>query len=305
MKITICGSMSTVEAMSQAERQLITAGFEVEKPNFAEKQLHVAYEKDATKKRGFIDEHFAKIDVSDAILVTNLAKNGIEHYIGGNTLMEMAHAYASGLETFLLHDIPDVGYRDEIAGMHPIILDGDLDKLSEYFAALPTAYISSESPVKRLAVSRAFRRAGIPVQTHAQPLASGVSEQPASIDETYEGALNRHQQLVKKLGQKTGDYFVTIESGIFTPRSEHDYFGTTVIVVEKEGERHVGIDTDIEFPRQMTDRVPSEFKDLGALVKAEYGATTSDPYPYLTKGRLTRANILENALHNVLIQFRD
>jgi len=126
-----------------------------------------------------------------------------------------------------------------------------------------------------------------------------------SIDETYEGALNRHEQLVKKVGKAAGDYLVTIESGIFTPRSEHNFFGTTTLVVEKDGERHVGIDTDIEFPTHMTNRVPSEFKDLGELVKTEYGAATSDPFPYFTNGKLTRVKILENALYNVLIQFSE
>lgn len=303
MKITICGSMQFDDEMQAAKTTLEGYGYEVEKPNVVEGHVYADnLDENAHLKRGFIDEHFEKIDRSDAILVTNLAKNGIENYIGGNTLMEMGHAYAQGLELFLLNDVPEVSYRDEIAGMHPIVLDGDLGKIPEYFDGLPKVYISSESPVKHQAVSRAFRRAGVPIQTMAEPLPSGVSEQPVSIDETYEGAINRHEQLVKKLG-KTSDYLVTIESGIFTPRSEHNYFGTTTLVVEKNGERHVGIDTDIEFPRHMTTKVPSEYKDLGALVKAEYGATTSDPFPYFTAGKLTRVKILENALYNVLIQF--
>ena len=298
--------MSSKEAMTTTEQQLQKSGFEVEKPDFAESEVHGRFERDARMKRWFIDEHFAKIDRSDAILVTNLAKNGIENYIGGNTLMEMGHAYADGLDIFLLNDIPDVSYRDEIAGMHPVVLDGDLGKVSEYFGSLPKVHISSESPVKHLAVSRAFRRAGIPVQTVAEPMPSGVDEQPASIDETYEGAVNRHEQLMQKVGKvASDDYLVTIESGIFTPRAEHNYFGVTALVVEKGSERHVGIDTDIEFPRHMTDRVPSDFKDLGELVKKEYGATVSDPFPYFTNQKLTRAKILENALYNVIVQLQD
>lgn len=303
-RITICGSMQFDAEMQTAKEMLEAFGYEVEKPNVVEGHVYTDnLDANTHLKRGFIDEHFAKIDRSDAILVINLAKKGVEHYIGGNTLMEMSHAYADGLEVFLLNPIPEVGYKDEIAGMHPIVLDGELDKIPEYFASLPKTHVSSESPVKHLAISRAFRRTGLPVQTVAEPLPSGVSEQPASIDETYEGALNRHKQLVQKLGKHAGDYFVTIESGIFTPRAEHNFFGTTAIVVEKDGERHVGIDTDIEFPKHMTDRVPSEFKDLGELVKAEYGAATSDPFPYFTGGKLTRPKILENATYNVLVQF--
>lgn len=166
------------------------------------------------------------------------------------------------------------------------------------------AYISSESPVKHNAVQAAFNRLNVDVETVAVPMPSGVNEQPKSLDETYEGALNRHNQLVTELGEKaTGGYLITIESGIFTPRPEHNFFGTTTLVVEKDGERHVGIDVDIEFPKHMTDRVPHEFKDLGELVKKEFGATTSDPFPYFTGGKLTRQDVIENALYNVLVQF--
>lgn len=165
-------------------------------------------------------------------------------------------------------------------------------------------YISSESPVKHAAVKAAFARLDeASMETLAVPMSSGVNEQPKSMDETYEGALNRHEQLVKKLGKKPGCYLVTIESGIFTPRTEHNYFGTTVLVVEKNGERRVGIDVDLEFPRRFTDRVPSEFKDLGELVKKEYGAAVSDPFPYFTNGKITRQSVIENALFNVLVQF--
>lgn len=165
------------------------------------------------------------------------------------------------------------------------------------------AYISSESSIKHAAASAAFARLGEDVETIPVPMPSGVNEQPRSLDETYEGALNRHEELVKRLGQQV-DYLITIESGIFTPRPELNYFGTTTLIVEKDGERHVGIDVDLEFPKHMTDRVPGEYKDLGELVKKEFGASVSDPFPYFTGGRMTREKILENALYNVLIQFQ-
>jgi non-canonical (house-cleaning) NTP pyrophosphatase len=167
-------------------------------------------------------------------------------------------------------------------------------------------FLSTESTVKHDAVKLAFAEIGINVETHAMPVASGVSEQPTSLDETYEGALNRHEKLVSNLGEKAkNSCLVTIESGIFVPRPELNYFGTTTLFVDWKGERHVGIDVDIEFPKSMTDRVPGEYKDLGELVKQEYGATVSDPFPYFTNGQITRAKILQDALWRVLIQFDD
>lgn len=165
-------------------------------------------------------------------------------------------------------------------------------------------YISSKSPVKHAAAEGAFARIGVDIEIVAVPTPSGVSEQPSSLDETYEGALNRHEQLVKEVGNDAkGNYLITMESGIFKPRPEHNYFGSTTLVVEKDGERRVGIDVDIEFPRHFTDKVPSEYADLGELVKAEFGAETKDPYPYFTNGKVTRGSLMENALYNVLVQF--
>ena len=168
------------------------------------------------------------------------------------------------------------------------------------------AYVSSKSALKHEAVVGAFARVGIDIETIAVPMLSGVNEQPTSLDETYEGALHRHEQLVQELkGKESGSYLVTIESGLFTPRPEHSYFGTTTLFIEKDGERRVGIDVDLEFPRSMTDRVPSEFSDLGELVKAEFGSEAKDPFPYITGGKITRKDIIENALYNVLVQFED
>lgn len=166
------------------------------------------------------------------------------------------------------------------------------------------AYLSTESPIKHAAVQTVFERLGIDVETVPVPVTSGVSEQPSSIDETYDGARNRHEALLAKVGNAlTNQYFITIESGIFAPRAEHNFFGTTVLFVDYNGERHVGIDTDIEFPKHMTDRVPGEFKDMGELVRHEFGAATNDPFPYFTNGKITRQSILENALWRVLVQF--
>lgn len=289
--------------MRPAAEELKKRGYEVATPAFGEAQIKVESGFDVDKKEYYIRRHFKNIDGSDAILVVNYEKNNIANYVGGNTLLEIGHAYTQGLEIFFINPMPEIGYKDELMGMRPIVIDGDLSKIDEHFAGLPKAYISSESPVKHTAISRAFRRAGVRVQLEGIKVVSGVSEQPKSMDETYEGALNRHLQLVKELGDKPGCYLVTIESGIFTPRAEHNYFGTTTLVAEKDGERHVGIDVDLEFPRHMTDRVPSEFKDLGELVKKEYGAAVSDPFPYFTNGKLTRQYVLENALYNVLVQF--
>lgn len=302
MKITICGSITAIDEMKKAVSELESLGYEVETPNFAEAKLHVKLEKDVVKKRGFIDDHFRKIDTSDAILVVNHEKNGVPNYIGGNTLMEMTYAYSHGLEIFLLNQIPELNFIDEIRGMQPIILDGDIKKVDEYFSSLPLVYMSTQSPVKHLALSRGMRRAGIKVQVTGEKIESGVNEQPLSIDETYEGAINRHGALVAAVPERA-QYLATIESGQHTLHKDHNSFGCSVIVLEKVGgEQKIHIDFDIEFPRSMTDKVPSQYPDLGVLVQKEYGATLKDPFPYITDGKLTRAKVLESAVYTTAVQ---
>lgn len=302
MKITICGSMAFESDMQSAVTQLNGLGYETEMPNIVEGHIYTDnLDENVNLKRGFIDEHFRKIDTSDAVLIINNTKHDVESYIGGNTLIEIAYAYAQGLEVFLLNPVPDVPYAAEIRGMHPIILGGDLSAIDDYFNALPTVLMSTESPVKHLAVSRGLRKAGIRTKVTGVKVASGVNEQPLSIDETYAGAITRHDNL-KRLNQ-SAEYYVTIESGQHSAHKDHSLFGCAVIVIETAaGVQKIGIDLDVEFPQAMLDKVPSQYPDLGVLVQKEYGAVVKDPYPYFTNNKLTRAKILEDAVYRVAVQ---
>ena len=67
------------------------------------------------------------------MLIVNESKNGIDHYIGGNVLIEMGQAYVNDKKIFFLHGIPtDLPYLDEILAMDPICLEGDIDKIKEF-----------------------------------------------------------------------------------------------------------------------------------------------------------------------------
>jgi non-canonical (house-cleaning) NTP pyrophosphatase len=289
--------------MAKAAAFLQEQGYATEKPNVVEGRVYADnLDANADLKRGFIDEHFAKIDTSDAILVINEDKNGIVNYIGGNTLIEIAYAYAQGLEIFILNPIPEVSYADEIRGMHPLVLDGDLSRLDRYVQTLPLLLVSSESPVKHQALSRGLRRAGIRTRVVGKKVASGVNEQPISIEESYEGAVTRHANLKQEVTPGVV-YLATIESGYHTVHKDHNAFGCSAIIIEQVGgEQKIGVDLDVEFPRSMTDRIPHDYPDIGVLVQQEYGSQLKDPYPYFTGGKMTRARVLENAVYNLAVQ---
>ncbi len=297
--------MVHASAMVATQEALEAQGYETECPNANEGEFvdGVRAVISDADKRQYIDEHFAKIDASDAVLVINEPKNGIDGYIGGNTLLEIGRAYAQGLEIFLLHPVPEVSYADEIRSMQPVVLDGDLAKIDEYMNSLPILAVSSESPVKHLALSRGLRRAGIRTRVVGVKVESGVNEQPISIEESYEGAVNRHANLKLLPAASSATYLATIESGYHTAHKDHNAFGCSALVIEKVGgEQKIGVDLDIEFPRSMTDKIPHEYPDIGVLVQQEYGSKLKDPYPFFTGGKLTRARVLENAVYNLAIQ---
>ena len=83
------------------------------------------------KKARAIDVHFRKIDASDCILVANYEKKGIANYIGANTFLEMGYAFGTGKKIFILNDLPETSpYKEELFGLQPIVLRGDIDQLS-------------------------------------------------------------------------------------------------------------------------------------------------------------------------------
>jgi nucleoside 2-deoxyribosyltransferase len=80
------------------------------------------------RKQEAIRWHFEKIDKADVILVLNYDKNDIINYIGGNTLMEMGVAFWLNKPIYLYNPIPEgVSYFEEIKGMRPIVINGDLN----------------------------------------------------------------------------------------------------------------------------------------------------------------------------------
>jgi len=82
------------------------------------------------RKAEAVREHFNKVNWSDAILVINYDKNNIKGYIGGNTLMEMGLAFYLKKKIYLLNEIPEISYKEEILGVKPIVINNDLKRIS-------------------------------------------------------------------------------------------------------------------------------------------------------------------------------
>ncbi len=146
MKITICGSIAFYKEMEEAKEQLEKLGHEVKLPpsrfidgNGQPISALQYYEirKASSDNEGWVwntkeeamRRHFDKIAWSDAILVLNYAKNNIQGYVGGNTLMEAGLALFLKKKIYLLNSIPEISYKEEILGMKPVVINGDLNKI--------------------------------------------------------------------------------------------------------------------------------------------------------------------------------
>ena len=292
--------------MREAKRILTDAGYEAEIPNPHEKEINYSSLSDTERakfKNELIKEHLDRISESDAIFVYNEEKKNVPGYVGSNTLMEMAFAYQQNIEIFLLRPIPDLDHTDEILGMLPIVLDGDVLQIDSYFKKLPTTYVSSKSPLKQRAVSRGMRRAGIKTLVLPLPTQSNVSEQPQTIEETYRGANNRHNALEYATKDKQATYLATVESGLCQIHPNHNSFSSTVTILQKVGQtRKIGINVELEYPTTMTDKIPTIYPDLGVLVQQEYGSALKDPFPFFTNGKISRIQLVETAVFNVAAQ---
>ncbi len=147
MKITICGSIAFLEKMSESKKKLEDMGHEVKMPPLeiedgGGKMIPaIEYYKIRRKttqneswvwdrKKWAMKKHFDKVASSDAILVLNYDKNNIKGYIGGNTLLEMGLALYLGKKIFMINPVPEVSCKEEILGMKPVVLNGNLNLIA-------------------------------------------------------------------------------------------------------------------------------------------------------------------------------
>ena len=138
--ITICSSAAFFKEVLEFEKKLLALGFKDLVPcmarqmkkegNFNDSDFKPWFKDISTYKRKtfLMRDHFRKVENGDAIFVVNLKKHTVDGYIGGNTLMEMALAFHLKKPIFILNEVPsDFFLYEEIAGVNPVILNGNLN----------------------------------------------------------------------------------------------------------------------------------------------------------------------------------
>ena len=134
MKICICTSLTFTDEALALQKELEALGHEVLMPNGVKNRLIKATDFDpilAKTETDAITKHIDKIRESDAILVCNYSKRGIDNYIGANTFIEMAAAHYFGKPIFVLNGLPNQEYiHDELLAFNNMTtLEGDLTKI--------------------------------------------------------------------------------------------------------------------------------------------------------------------------------
>lgn len=128
--IVLCGSMSVKDDILKTALVLQSRGFDVKLPEEC-----MRGEAKAVASRA----HFDRITnpENNVVLIVNATKNGVENYIGPNSLAEIAMAFYNNKRVYLLNDIYEP-YRDELVGWGVICLRGNLDNI-KYLRKINTA----------------------------------------------------------------------------------------------------------------------------------------------------------------------
>jgi len=129
-KITLCSSSSFFDKLAIIKEELVARNHEVFSPHVWD-YSQKSKDEIALVQHDLIKKHFKNIDNSDAIYVANFDKNGIKNYIGGNTFIEIGKAFDCGIPIFLMNEIPDMPYTEELRAMKPIIIGNDWNKMEE------------------------------------------------------------------------------------------------------------------------------------------------------------------------------
>ncbi len=134
MKIYIACSKHFYKRIEEIKEELEKRGHKISLPNsyeepFKEEKIKLSREEHIEWKSKMIRKNKKNIEPNDAILILNFKKKGKENYIGGATFLEMYKAWELSKKIFLYNPIPENDFKDEIIGINPTIINGDLDKI--------------------------------------------------------------------------------------------------------------------------------------------------------------------------------
>ncbi len=163
--------------------------------------------------------------------------------------------------------------------------------------------VGSKNPTKIRPVRKIFKKYFEDIIINSYEVSSGVSDQPLSENETYEGALNRAKEVLKL--DLDADYGVGIEGGIIKSS-----FGTNeksiVVIIDRKGNIGVGVSAALFLPKKVTAHI-DRGKNLTQAIESVFGTRDVGrgigAYGVFTNGIVTRATGMEHAVAFALSRF--
>jgi inosine/xanthosine triphosphatase len=170
--------------------------------------------------------------------------------------------------------------------------------------------VASTNPQKIKAVSDLIPRYDFLADSSIEGVSvpSGVSDQPKSLEETVQGAVNR----AKSAFDDTTDYSFGIESGLIAvPQTKSGIMDVCVCAIFDGKEVHLGLSSAFEPPTKIVDMMRDEGLDMSeACLKA--GLTTNPKLGasegligILTRGRMDRLAYTTQAVMTALIHLEN
>ena len=132
MKVFIACSKHFYSEIKRVVEVLEKVEHEVSYPNsyddpFAEERFKAMSAKEHIEWKGMmLAKDKENIEPQDAILVLNFEKKGIPNYIGGATFLEVYKAWEMEKKIFFYNPLPKCSFTDELKGINPIVINGDL-----------------------------------------------------------------------------------------------------------------------------------------------------------------------------------
>lgn len=169
--------------------------------------------------------------------------------------------------------------------------------------------VGTANPIKIQAVEEVVRTSslfsGLRIKCFASP--SGVSDQPMSLEETVQGAMNRALKAFKDC-----KYSIGLESGLMEAP------GTKTGMIEfcacaiYDGEHYsIGFSCGFELPPKILAMIKKDGLDMGdayfrsGLTENQKLGSAEGAIGLLTKGRVTRKDYTIQAIEMALIQYEN
>ena len=134
MKVFISTSAVFYNKVAPVIFALESFGHTVIPPNGYESELDENEIRDGNNhqewKANMLRQDIELVEACDAILVLNYEKNGQINYVGASAFLEIFKAFELNKKRFILNPLPEGGFKDELAGMNPLVINGDLSLIA-------------------------------------------------------------------------------------------------------------------------------------------------------------------------------